>query len=134
MSQSSVSQTEAREATVRPIGIVAFDGVEILDLTGPMDVFNFANAGLRRAGVAKEAVYPARILAKKPGLVTTACGLQIGAESAYGDILDGIDTLLIPGSPDVESLLSDPLLQDWIRAISPRCGGSFRSVRGLFCS
>lgn len=132
MTQCSVSHEETREAKVRTIGIVVFDGAEIIDITGPMEVFAFANHGLQRAGVTQTLAYPIRVLAKKPGLVTTSCGLQINADSAYGDITDGIDTLLIPGSPDVNAVLADPSLQDWIRAISPRlrrlvsvCTGAF---------
>ena len=132
MTQSSVSHEQATEVKVRPIAIVAFDGAEIIDITGPMEVFAFANIGLERAGVAQKPVYPIQVLAKKPGLVTASCGLQIHAEGAYDDIRDDIDTLLIPGSPDVNALLSDPSLQDWIRAMSTRvrrlvsvCTGAF---------
>lgn len=132
MTRSSVSDEETREAKVRPIGIVVFDGAEIIDITGPMEVFAFASHGLQRAGVTHEFAYPIKVLAKKPGLVTTSCGLQIHADSAYGDVRDGIDTLLIPGAPDVKALLSDPLLREWIHAMSPRlrrlvsvCTGAF---------
>lgn len=132
MTQSSISPEEARDAKVRPIAIVAFDGVEIIDLTGPLDVFALSNGVFQLSGVAKDPVYPIQVLAKKPGLVTASGGLRIHAEGAYGDVRDGIDTLLIPGSPDVNAVLSDPVLLDWIRAMSTRvrrlvsvCTGAF---------
>lgn len=132
MSPSSGPRTEVREAVVRTIGIIAYDGFEIIDLTGPMEVFAFANHGLQRAGVVEEPVYLIRILAKTPGLVTASCGLRIQADGAYGDITDGIDTLLVPGSPAVQAVLSDPALQEWVRFMATRvrrlvsvCTGAF---------
>ncbi|PZN81132.1 MAG: GlxA family transcriptional regulator [Candidatus Methylumidiphilus alinenensis] len=132
MARSTSSVGTNREVKVRPIGIVVFDGVEIIDVTGPMEVFAFANHFLQRSGITKENVYPTKLLAKKPGLVTTSCGLQINADSAYGDIKDGIDILMIPGAIDVKNILSDASLQDWMRTLSPRpnrfvsvCTGAF---------
>ena len=96
-----------------------------------MEVFSFASLGLRREGITKEAVYTFEVLAEKPGPVKTLSGLQIIADKAYGDITNGIDTLLIPGG-DVTSVLGDRLLVDWIRAMAPRvrrlasvCTGAF---------
>ncbi len=116
---------------VRRIGIVAFPGVEVLDISGPMEVFSFASLGLQRAGVTREAVYTFEVLAEKPGPVKTLSGLQIIADRAYCDITNGIDTLLIPGG-DMASVLGDRLLVDWIRAMAPRvrrlasiCTGAF---------
>lgn len=132
MSLASVSHEQPTEPIVRPIAIVAFDGVEIVDLTAPLDVFALSNEAFRRSGSAKGPIYPIQVLAKKSGLVTTSSGLRIHADSAYGDISDGIDTLLIPGSPEVTAVLSDPSLQEWVRAMSGRvrrlvsvCTGAF---------
>lgn len=132
MTASSISQVQAAEVKVRPIAIVAFDGVELVDLTGPTDVFALTNLGVQQSGVSKEPVYPIQVLAKKPGLVTTSSGLRIHAEGTYGGLRDDIDTLLIPGSPDVSAVLSDPALQEWVCAMSTRvrrlvsvCTGAF---------
>ncbi|CAL1240928.1 GlxA family transcriptional regulator [Candidatus Methylocalor cossyra] len=132
MAQASMSHEPAAEAPPRRIAVVAFDGVEIIDLTGPMDVFALTNLGLQRAGGARENAYPIQVLAKRPGLVTTSGGLKIHADSAYSEIGDGIDTLLIPGSSDVNAVLSDSSLRDWVLAMSTRvrrlvsvCTGAF---------
>ncbi|MGH8508250.1 MAG: GlxA family transcriptional regulator [Gammaproteobacteria bacterium] len=116
---------------VRSIGIVAFPGVEVLDITGPMEVFTFASMGLQREGITKDPAYTVEVLAEKPGPVKTLSGLQIIADRAYSDITNGIDTLLIPGG-GVTSVLSDRLLVDWIRTMAPRvrrlasvCTGAF---------
>lgn len=129
--QSFTAQVQARAAKTRAVSIVVYPGVEILDVTGPMEVFAFANIGLQQSGVS-ESGYTIELLAEKPGMLTASCGLQIIANRAYGDIADGIDTLLIAGTPHIDCLLSDPLLQDWIRAVAPRvrrlasvCTGAF---------
>ncbi|MDD5579440.1 MAG: AraC family transcriptional regulator [Methylobacter sp.] len=129
---SDIPYPQVRVAKIRPVGIVTYPGVEILDLTGPLEVFAFANIGLQRSGVCSEPAYPLEVLAANPGPITTSCGLQIIANKAYSDIHNGIDTLLIAGTPDVSCLLCDPALQDWVKAVAPRvrrlasvCTGAF---------
>ena len=129
---SNIPFKEVRVPKIRTVGIVAFPGVEILDLTGPMEVFAFANVGLQRSGMCTEPAYPTEVFAAKPGPITSSCGLQIIANKAYSDVHDGIDTLLIAGSPDVDCILCDPALQDWVRTMAPRvnrlasvCTGAF---------
>lgn len=121
-----------RVPKIRPIGIVVFPGAEIIDITGPMEVFAFANIALKSSGICDEPSYPIEVIAAKTGSVTTSCGLQIIANRSYEDIHDGIDTLLIAGTPEVECLLCDPALQVWVKAIAPRvrrmasvCTGAF---------
>jgi transcriptional regulator GlxA family with amidase domain len=132
MSDSTVSHKLAGEMKVRRIAFVAFDGMEIIDLTGPMDVFAYADQGLRLMGLTQEAVYPTQVLAKQPGPVLTGCGLRILADGAYGEIRDDIDTLIILGTPNVKALFADPSLQEWVHAMSTRvrwlvaiCTGTF---------
>lgn len=112
-------EPETTEPATRAVAILAFDGVEIIDLTGPMEVFAFTNFGRLRSGVATEPVYPIEVIARKPGLITSSCGLQINATRAYAEICGGIDTLLIPGAPVVSSVLADPLLCEWLRSVAP---------------
>jgi transcriptional regulator GlxA family with amidase domain len=130
--QSFDAQVHAREAKIRTVGIVVYPGVEILDITGPMEVFAFANIALQQSGVSLEPPYLIEVLAEKPEPITTSCGLQIIANKAYSSIHDGIDTMLIAGTTNIECLLCDPKLQDWIRTIAPRvrrlasvCTGAF---------
>jgi transcriptional regulator GlxA family with amidase domain len=72
------------------------------------------------------------VLADKPGPITSSCGLQIIANKAYSDIQEGIDTLLIAGTPEVSCLLDDQALQSWVRTMASRvrrlasvCTGAF---------
>jgi transcriptional regulator GlxA family with amidase domain len=106
--------------------------VEVIDLTGPMDVFAYADQGLRLMGLSQDAVYPMQVLAKEPGPVMTGCGLNVLADGAYGDLRDDIDTLIILGTPNVKTLFADPSLQYWVQGMSTRvrrlvaiCTGAF---------
>ncbi|QPK61829.1 GlxA family transcriptional regulator [Methylomonas sp. LL1] len=131
MSTFSFSRPESFKFECRTIGIVVFPGVEALDITGPSEVFNFANLSLQKQGISEHNIYSIKLLAKKPGPVTTMSGLQLVAPDAYGDLNAEIDTLLIPGG-DMEQVLSDTKLIDWIKAMSPKvrrlvsvCTGAF---------
>ena len=129
---SDITSSQVRVAKIRPVGIVIYPGVEIIDLTGPMEVFAFANNALQRSGVCAESAYPMEVLAAKPGQIKSSCGLQIIADKAYAEVKGSIDTLLIAGTPDVSWLLCDLALQDWIQVIAPSvrrlasiCTGAF---------
>lgn len=122
----------ANEHPARTIGIVAYQGVEILDVTGPMEVFAFANIGLQQLGIAKESAYKIELLAAETGALTASCGLQIIANRAYRDVHEGMDTLLIAGTTNIDCLLCDKSLQAWIKTIAPQvrrvasvCTGAF---------
>ncbi len=132
MTQATLPTQQTAEAKVRPIGIVAFDGFELLDLTGPLDAFGLTNLGLQRSGITDEPAYPIKVLAKQPGLVTSFCGLRIHAEQSFDEVTGGIDTLMIPGAPDVTRVLADPTLREWVRFMATRvrrlvsvCTGAF---------
>jgi transcriptional regulator GlxA family with amidase domain len=121
-----------RETKPRTVGIIAYPGVEILDVTGPMEVFAFANYFLQKGDVINGSAYSIEVLAAKSGALMASCGLQIIANRAYSDVQDNMDTLLIAGTIDVDCLLCDPELQGWVRFMAPRvrrlasvCSGTF---------
>jgi transcriptional regulator GlxA family with amidase domain len=121
----------SNEFPIRPIAIVAFPGVEILDISGPTEVFAFASVYFRKRGYTPNNVYPITVLADRPGPVTTLSGLRIEAEQSYHRMNGNFDTLLLPGG-DIEAVLADPELVAWLKAIAPRvrrivsvCTGAF---------
>ena len=116
---------------VRPIGIFAFPGVESLDITGPYEVFSFANVGLQKQGVTQEIAYPVTIFAEKPGPVTTFSGLQIVADKSYSQMDEHYDTLLFPGG-DLEKVKDNTQIVELIKALDDKmhrlvsvCTGAF---------
>jgi transcriptional regulator GlxA family with amidase domain len=131
LDQSFAGQTQAPETKQRTIAVLAYPGVEVLDVAGPLEVFSFANLWFQYKEITKKPAYKLKVLAEKPGLISTMSGLQIIADAAYNDYDDDIDTLVIPGGLH-DTVLSDKLVMTWIQAIAPRvrrlssvCTGAF---------
>ncbi len=57
LDQSFAGQAPARETKQSTIAVLAYPGVEILDVTGPLEVFTFANIRLQNEGITKEPAY-----------------------------------------------------------------------------
>ncbi|MEU2239189.1 DJ-1/PfpI family protein [Streptomyces sp. NPDC018338] len=76
--------------TLHSVLVLAFDGVRLLDVSAPLEVFSTAGAG-----------YGVRVCSPGGRDVRTACGLRIGADLAAGEV-SGADTLIVPGAVDVD--------------------------------
>jgi transcriptional regulator GlxA family with amidase domain len=127
-----VSNSLSQQSHQRKIAIIAYPGVDILDLAGPMEVFSFASLNIQQQQSSSKPVYQTEILAEKPGVIRTMFGLDIVAQRAYSDVNEEIDTLLVPGSADIQAIMRDPLLPRWIAKIAPKvrriasiCSGAF---------
>lgn len=115
----------------RTIAILAYPGVEILDIAGPFEVFNFANLNLQQQGVCDKNIYTMMLLAEQPGPLQTLSGLQLVADHSYAASNIEIDTLLIPGG-DIEHAVANRELIAWIKRTAPKvrrvvsvCTGAF---------
>ncbi|MGW1614633.1 GlxA family transcriptional regulator [Streptomyces sp. NPDC002285] len=106
--------------------MVMFDEVQLLDVTGPLEVYAAANeyGGNYHVSTAS--------LDGKP--VTTTGGVQLVPDLALEDVDSRVDTLLIPGRPDWWAAVSDrPLIEQISRiATDPKtrtvaaiCAGAF---------
>ncbi|MEV0281930.1 GlxA family transcriptional regulator [Streptomyces sp. NPDC050610] len=94
--------------------IVLFDGVQSLDVTGPLEVF----AGARGYADRPDA-YRIRTASLDGAPVRTSSGLALTPDTA----LDGVrtpDTLLVPGGQGTRA--PDPRLVDWLRRRAPAAG------------
>lgn len=103
---SSGSAEAASEARAEPkirVGIVLFDGVEIIDFGGPYEVFGAAGFGV-------DTLSPDG----KP--VTTAMGLKVTPDYAFAQA-PAFDVLLVPGG-DVGDARRDARILEFIRARS----------------
>lgn len=96
---------------MRDVTILATAGVQLLDVSGPLDVFAEANvqAGRRE--------YRLRVIATAPGPVVSSSGVRLLADGHVGeegrDAAD--DTLLVAGAPHMDVQRFDPALLDWLR-------------------
>ncbi|MEU3270163.1 GlxA family transcriptional regulator [Saccharomonospora sp. NPDC006951] len=110
--------------------IVLFDGVQSLDVTGPLEVFVGANQWLAARG--EEPAYDVATAVLGGGHVRTSSGLTVVADTDLRE-RDHADVLLVPGgqgSRTPEGL--DPELVAWLREAGPRstrvvsvCTGAF---------
>jgi transcriptional regulator GlxA family with amidase domain len=116
----------------RRIGFLIYPDCEILDVAGPFEAFYFAGLVQGLLGRTKEPSYQSLLMAAAPGPVRTMSGMEIVATHTYGEINDGLDTLVVVGGTGCEDASRDAALVRWIRAIAPKtrriasiCSGAF---------
>jgi len=112
-----------RSGTLR-IAALAYPDVQILDVTGPLEVFSRTSRWLRDHGHRPDDAYQVEILGLERGPFPASSGIQLVADRAYAEVKGGIDTLLIAGGRGVTQHWKDRSLVGWIRAQA-------RSVRRL---
>jgi transcriptional regulator GlxA family with amidase domain len=92
------------------VGILAYEGCQLLDVTGPAAVFGAANEG--RA----DPFYEVQILSPDGGLVTSNCGVALASRRIGGQP----DTLLAAGgSLGLKRAMAREDLKRWLRKAAP---------------
>ncbi|MYV59273.1 AraC family transcriptional regulator, partial [Streptomyces sp. SID4931] len=82
----------------RLVVIVLFDGVDLLDVTGPPEVFSLA-----RRETDDAAGYEVVLAAETLEPVTTGAGVRILPDLTFEEAAGrSIDTLIVPGSVEVD--------------------------------
>ncbi|MEV4507138.1 GlxA family transcriptional regulator [Streptomyces klenkii] len=76
--------------------IAVFPDVDLLDVTGPAEVFALANRE-----TAGRAGYRVRLAGPAAGEVRTSAGVRLLADLAFGEVGGQVDTLLVPGAVDM---------------------------------
>ena len=94
------------------IHVLAFENVQVLDVTGPLQVFASANDLARQRGLPLP--YAVNVIATQAGPVMTSAGLALLAE-ALPAIEQSCDTLVIAGGWGVYGVAEDPALVQWVR-------------------
>jgi transcriptional regulator GlxA family with amidase domain len=103
----------------RHVVIVAYDGVQPLDVVGPHEVF----VGAHRAadpGAGAGGYQVTLASAGWGGPVTSESGLVLGT-APWPRSDERIDTLVIPGGLGVEAAAADETLLTFVQAAAPRC-------------
>jgi len=75
------------------IGMPVYDGVDLLDVAGPHEMFNWMKQSLKKSGVEIEV----RLTATKPGTVKTLDGFVFQAPHCFEDP-EQFDVLWVPGA------------------------------------
>jgi transcriptional regulator GlxA family with amidase domain len=79
---------------VRQVVIAVYDGVEVLDVTGPASVFSAASKLLGRG----RGGYRVRLAATAAGPVRTSTGVQLVADASLAEVTGIADTVVVPGA------------------------------------
>jgi len=106
------------------IGVVVFDGVKLLDVAGPSEVFSEAN----RMG----AHYRLTLCAVGRGEVTSSTGLRIPVDADASAAGLGFDTLLVMGGDVFPTHPVAPDLREAVRSLAARSGRTCSVCTGAF--
>lgn len=112
----------------RQVVLVAFDGVQLLDVIGPSDILDAATRLLGGKG-------GYRMLVATPDgqPVRGSGGLRLDADLALGQVRQrGVDTVIVGGGLRIDDVLGDPRLAPALKRIAPGarrtcsvCAGAF---------
>lgn len=100
------------------VAMMLYAGFQLLEVSGPMDVFQEAN---RLWG---GAFYEQHLVGPSPGPVLCSNGTAVGTTECLLDVLTPFDIVVVPGSPVVGSNREHGALVDWL-------GDAGRSTRKL---
>jgi transcriptional regulator GlxA family with amidase domain len=111
----------------RTVAILALPGVQLLDVSGPLDVFAEANVQARREE------YRLLIVASTAGEIRSSSGTRLVPDLAIGaPPREPIHTLLVAGCPNAAEMSPAPAVMNWLRQVAPAtrrygsvCSGAF---------
>jgi transcriptional regulator GlxA family with amidase domain len=113
---------------MRRVWIVAFPDAQLLDVTGPWEVFAMAN----RVGEPRAPRYAVSVVAPAAGAVATSGGLALVAQRSLAQASGPVDTLIVAGGAGTRPHGHDPRLVPWLRRTARRarrvasvCTGAF---------
>ena len=111
--------------SLRLIALFAFDGVQLLDVTGPASVFGVVNT------LSGREVYKVAVVSPGGGLIETTCGVALHT-LALSKLNPGkVHTLLVAGgsAAAMQRAAANPAARKWI----PKCAASAKRF-GSVCS
>jgi transcriptional regulator GlxA family with amidase domain len=122
----------------RNLVVLVFDGVQSLDVTGPVEVFAGVSRLLEHRD-ARQAADPASLpgyeistVSRDGGAVRTSSGIALVPDGSLQDVPGEIDTLLVPGGAGVRAACADAALLEWVTLTAARatrvasvCTGAF---------
>lgn len=104
------------------VAIVVFDGVQALDVAGPLDVFAEANTFLPA-----HQHYQVSLVGREAGNVSCSNGMQLAVSCGFADLDIQWDLLLVAGGPQLPDAQLPGEFLEWLQ--NQACGASrFGSV------
>ncbi|MER6437024.1 GlxA family transcriptional regulator [Streptomyces sp. NPDC001185] len=110
--------------TRHTVAVLAFDGVQLLDVAGPAEVFTTANED--------GADYDVRIVSETGGDIRTSSGVRLSADTAAAELPGRLGTLVVPGRPDWRRAVGDRPLMDLVTTLSARASRTASVCAGAF--
>src|SRR5215510_9464527 len=114
---------------LRIVEVLTFPAVQLLDVTGPLQVFASANDFVANAGGAPP--YRLKLVTQGDQGVMSSSGVALAA-APLSQRREALDTLLVAGGQGVEAAAATPALVDWLRAratqarrVASVCTGAF---------
>jgi transcriptional regulator GlxA family with amidase domain len=110
-----------KHASTRPHRVVmlGFPNAQVLDITGPLEVFSRTARWLADHRGARSPAYETELVAARAGPVPMSNGLALVATRRYADV-DDADTLLVAGGIGWEALATDRALLRWLASQAGR--------------
>jgi len=102
---------------MKNVGVIAFDGVNALDLVGPLEVF--ANAG--RADFTRaqsRGVYALHVIGLDRAPVFAESGIRFVPDSQLSDA-PALDTVIVPGGSGLREPSTNSKVSTWLRLRAP---------------
>ena len=111
---NKMSQTAIPNKSSKIVYIPLYEGVQLLDLSGPAEVLSQANCTVDYLA------YDIRYVCSAPqGMVTSSAGLRLAGEPLPSDV-SHVHTLLVPGAkaPALQAALKDKTLIRWLSKVA----------------
>ncbi|MDQ6695976.1 MAG: GlxA family transcriptional regulator [Actinomycetota bacterium] len=111
----------------RRVVVVVFDGVQSLDVTGPVEVFSIANRFLAGQTSTDDRrydgrqLYDLRLAAAGTGPVRTSSGLSLGVDCRLSSIRGPLDTLVVAGGDGADAAAADAAIVSAVDRLARRC-------------
>jgi transcriptional regulator GlxA family with amidase domain len=110
----------------RRIAILAFNGIQALDLFGPSEVFSMADR------IAGGGLYDIEVVGPSEEPLVTSSGIRVLPHRTTGSLRGPIDTLVVAGGLGVAGVLDDERLIAWIGRTARRAGRVASVCNGAF--
>ena len=115
-------------AELHTVWIVLFPGFQLLDATGPAQVFSCANDALVEQGQA--CLYRLKLLSSMGGNVASCSGIELATQVLPSRLAGG--TLIVVGGTGTPKAMHDAALVSWLARVAPAvercasvCSGAF---------
>ena len=99
--------------------MLAYPDVQILDVTGPLEVFSRASRWMQDHRIRHDLAYRVEVVAPRAGAFSTSSGVRLVAERSYREVARA-DTLLVAGGRGQTIARGDAELLAWLTRMAAR--------------